>query len=103
MTIIVNRGRYPSRPADPAADLRAIRWDTEQIRADTEQIRQGVEEVLRTQQALIQRVDRLTGLNPQIQETRTTIRSERPDTPRGSWPHEGRFRALEFPPAQEGP
>lgn len=96
MTTIVNWGRYPSHPADPAADLRAIRGDIERIR-------QGVEEVLRSQQALIQRVDRLTGLNPQIQETRTTIRSERPDTLRGSWPHEGRFRALEFPPAQEGP
>lgn len=95
MTIIVNLGRIPPRPADPAADLRAIR-------ADTERVLQRVEEVLRTQQALIQRVDRLTGLNSPGQETRTTIRSERPDTPRGSWPHEGRFRALEFPPGQEG-
>lgn len=95
MTIIVNLGRIPPRPADPVADPRAIR-------ADTERIRQRAEEVLRTQQALLQRVDRLTGLNPQIQETRTTIRSGWPDPSGVSHHHESRFRALEFPPAQEG-
>ncbi|MDD3054165.1 MAG: hypothetical protein PHG84_07210 [Endomicrobiaceae bacterium] len=100
MTMMVNWGRYPSRPADPGADLRAIRRDTERIRDDTERIRQRVEEVLRTQQALLQRVDRLALVNPQI---RATIGPEQSDPAEVSWPHGSRFRALEFPPAQEGP
>lgn len=96
MTMMVNWGRYPSRPADPGADLRAIRRDTERIRDDTERIRQRVEEVLRTQQALLQRVDRLATLE---RPTPTPAGPARGVLP----PHESRFRALEFPPAQEGP
>ena len=96
MTMVVNWGRIPPRPADPAADLRAIRRDTERIRADTEQIRQRVEEVLRTQQALLQRMDRLATLE---RPTPTPAGPARGVLP----PHESRFRALEFPPAQEGP
>ncbi|NLB01744.1 MAG: hypothetical protein GX837_12450 [Methanomicrobiales archaeon] len=72
----------PPQVYDPATDLQMIRHE--------------VEEILRTQQAISSRLDRLAAVTPGVRELRAGVQPLVPRT------HESRFRALEFPAEEDG-